>query len=72
MKEKGLLHKYNITKADGTPVDPAAEYFVLRLDENQVDKKHLEACRKAILTYAYEIKEHLPLLSKELIEKYEN
>lgn len=72
MKEKGLMKKYVIHKADRSPVDKNAEYFVLRLDKNQKDKKHLEACRKAILTYAYEIKEHLPLLSKELIEKYEN
>lgn len=54
------------------PVDPRAEYFVLRLDKDSKDKKHLEACRKAVLVYANEIKEHLPQLSKDLIERYGN
>lgn len=52
------------------PVDENAEYFVLRLDENGRDPKHISACRKAIITYAEEIKEHLPDLSKDLIERY--
>lgn len=28
----GVYQKYKITKADGSPVDPEATYFVLRLD----------------------------------------
>jgi hypothetical protein len=71
MKNKGLLHKYNITKTNGHPMDIDAEYFVLRLDDKG-EKNHVNACRKAILIYANEIKEYLPELSKELIEKYEN
>jgi hypothetical protein len=70
MKNKRLLHKYNITKANGDPVDLDAEYFVLRLDENQKDKEHFIACRKAIITYANEIENYLPELSKDLKEKY--
>lgn len=31
MSEK-LFQKYKIEKTDGTPVDPEAQYFVLRLD----------------------------------------
>jgi hypothetical protein len=72
MKDKGLIAKYIIHKLDGSPVDENAEYFVLRLDYKGKDKKHIDACRKAVLTYANEVKEHLPLLAKELIEKYEN
>ena len=34
------------------------------------DPKHVEACRKAILTYANEIRDYIPQLSKDLIEKY--
>lgn len=66
----GLHQKYVISKGDGGLIDGTAEYFVLRLDSGSSDKKHIDACRKAILTYAEEIKEHLPQLSKDLIERY--
>jgi len=51
-------------------VDEDAFYFLLRLDEGCKDKTHLEACRKAVLFYAEQIKDHLPELSKDLTEKY--
>lgn len=51
-------------------VDPEAEYFVLRLDFGGKDPKHILACRKAIHTYANEIKDHLPELAKDLIKRY--
>jgi len=69
MKNKGLFGKYIIQKSDGSPVDEGAEYFVLRLNGDG-DLKHIEACKKAILVYAEEIKDHLPLLSKDLLTKY--
>ena len=46
--------KYHITKADGSPVDPDAVYFVLRLD-NHSRPDHL-ACRSALQTYAREVR----------------
>ena len=51
-------------------VDENAEYFVLRLDKNGDDPIHIDACRKAVLVYADAIKDHLPELSKDLIERY--
>lgn len=69
-KDLGLIKKYFITKADGTEFPEDFDAFVLRLDEGQSDKIHLEACRKAVLTYAEEIKDHLPLLSQDLKTKY--
>jgi len=71
-KDKGLLPKYIITKADGSPVDPRAEYFVLRVDKHAADQIHAEACRRAIVRYAIEVQSHLPVLSKELRLKYED
>ena len=53
-------------------VNPKAEYFVLRLDKYGSDPKHIEACKKAVLYYANEIKDHLPELSKDLIKRYGN
>lgn len=41
-----LFGKYNITKADGTPTDPNAQYFVLRIDTDP-------AARSALKTYAH-------------------
>ena len=66
----GLYNRYIVSKVSGEPVDDVAEYFVLRLDEYGDDPKHIAACRKAIMTYAEEIKEHLPQLSADLIERY--
>ena len=67
--EIGLVHKYNIAKADGSEVDPNAAYFVLRYDPNQKDSIHGDACRKALRLYAEEIADHLPTLSKELLSE---
>jgi hypothetical protein len=66
----GLHLRYIVSKTDGQPVDDDAEYFVLRLDKNGSDPKHIEACRKAIITYAVVIETHLPELAKDLIERY--
>jgi hypothetical protein len=51
-------------------VDPNAEYFVLRLDSGGSDPKHIAACRKAVLAYAEAIKDHIPKLAADLIERY--
>lgn len=67
---KGLHQRYIVSKTDGEPVDDFAEYFVLRLDEGGNDIKHIKACRKAIRTYAKKIKNHLPQLSQDLLERY--
>lgn len=69
-KFQGLYNKYLVSKADKSPVDEKAEYFVLRLDENSSDPIHTKACRKAILTYAENIKNHLPTLYNDIINKY--
>lgn len=67
---KGLHQRYIVSKSNGNPVDPNAEYFVLRVDLNGSDSKHIEACRKAVITYAKNIREHLPKLAQDLIERY--
>lgn len=68
--DKGLYQRYIISKTSGEQVDPEAEYFVLRVDKNGSDPKHIAACRKAILKYAEEIKDHLPQLSEDIINRY--
>jgi hypothetical protein len=70
-RKRGVYTKYNITKADGSPVDPGADYFVLRLDQNPGgDAKHVEACRVAILAYAEAVKDHLPVLAAEIVDRF--
>ena len=69
---KGLHQKHHIQKINSSglePLDEGFEGFVLRLDKGG-DPKHVEACRKAILTYAEEIKDYLPELSKDLFDRY--
>jgi hypothetical protein len=43
--DKGVYGKYVLSKADGTPLDPEACYFVLRLDKDK-------AARMAAMEYA--------------------
>ena len=52
------------------PVDPDAEYFVLRLDTGGSDIEHIKAGRIGIHAYAEAIKHHLPQLSSDLIKRY--
>lgn len=66
---KGLHNRYLISRTDGTPINPKNVYFILKL-EGEGDPIHMEACRKAVLKYADEIKEHLPELSKDLFDRY--
>ncbi len=69
MKNKGLFGKYRILKADGSPVNPQNEYFVLKV-AGVGDERHIAACRKAVLVYADEIESELPLLAKDLRRLY--
>ena len=59
---KGIYSKYIIGKADGSRVDPDADYFVLRIDKD----KH---ARKALKAYADSIKEENPRLSEDIYLK---
>lgn len=54
-----LYHKYHITHSDGTPVDPKAEYFVLRIDKDP-------DARMALRTYIDMIAPRDPEFAKEL------
>ena len=54
-----LESKYIVTRADGSPIDPTADYFLLRLDSDL-------AARKAALHYADLIQEDNPLLADDL------
>jgi len=56
---KGLYGKYKIEKTDGTPIDPKAQYFVLRLDTDPY-------ARRAIRKYAVYMDEVNPQLGREL------
>ena len=46
---KGLFGKYRIEKVDGSPVDPGAVYFTLRLDTDPharaAIRAYIESCR---------------------------
>jgi hypothetical protein len=55
-----LFNKYEIKKGDGSPVDPEAQYFVLRIDTDP-------AARFAIVAYASFIKRSDPQFSRELL-----
>lgn len=54
-----LYNKYIVTKTDGSPVDPDAQYFVLRIDTDP-------AARHAVLQYAAYIGASDPEFADEL------
>lgn len=57
--QRGLYRKYRVEKTDDSPVDPDAEYFVLRLDTDA-------NARIAAQVYAALIEQTQPLLSEQL------
>lgn len=59
---KGYYQKYIIAKMDGSPVDPHADYFVLRLDTD-------EHARAVVRHYAHRIQSQNPLLAEELRQR---
>lgn len=65
-RNTGIIEKYIIKRADGTPISTRARYFVLRYDQFQNDPIHMKACHEGLLAYAEAIKDHLPVLSKDL------
>lgn len=58
----GIYEKYTITKTDGTPIDPKAQYFVLRLDTDL-------AARIAAVAYAAACEADHPELAADLRAK---
>ncbi|MFN6475284.1 hypothetical protein [Nostoc sp. DedQUE07] len=57
----GLFGKYIIQKADGIPIDPNAQYFVLRPDTDR-------AARVAIRAYIQELSDEDAVLKQDLID----
>lgn len=62
--ESSLYRKYIVSKANGQPIDPQADYFVLRLDTDP-------AARAAAYCYAREVENDFPGLAEELIDRLE-
>ena len=58
-ERQGLYGKYITTKADGSPVDPGAQYFTLRIDTDL-------GARKALVTYIEHCADHDRQLAREL------
>jgi len=64
-KQGGYVKKYIISKTDGTPTDPKADYFVLRLDKDP-------HAQKAILKYAESVRKDNPQLADDIHTKMVN
>ena len=59
MDKRGIYGKYKIEKTDGSPVDPKAIYFTLRLDTD----KH---ARAAVRAYIESCRDEQPKLAQDL------
>lgn len=68
---KGLYTKYVIQKSDGSPVDPEAQYFILRIDKGD----YVMACRAALAVFARRVRLRNPTLADDietkLLSKYD-
>ncbi len=62
MNTKGLYNKYIVTKADGSEIDPDAQYFVLRADTDPHSFP-------ALVAYALSIQDENSVLAYELLSK---
>lgn len=60
--KQGWYLKYNIEKSDGSPMDPEADYFVLRLDKDP-------HARKAADAYAKSVARENPTLANDLRQR---
>jgi hypothetical protein len=61
----GLFNKYTVTKTNGEPTDPGAQYFVLRIDTDY-------AARFALTSYISAIQERQPEFAQQLIDWLES
>jgi len=66
--EKGLYKKYLIYKTSGKPIDPNAEFIVLRIDGG----RYLHACRAGAAAFAEAVREHNPRLANDIQAKLED
>ena len=57
---RGLYKKHIVTRADGSPTDPDAQYFVLRIDTDP-------HARAALRTYVALVREDNPVLAVDLL-----
>jgi len=60
MSEKGFYQKYKVEYADGSPIDPRAQYLVLRLDAGE----YLSACRAGAAAFAEAVEPQNPKLAQ--------
>ena len=64
MDQRGIYGKYLVEKSDGSPVDPKAIYFTLRLDTDP-------HARAAVRAYATSCQAENPDLAADLINLLE-
>lgn len=61
-----IRRKYDIRKADGSPVDPTAEYFVLRIDRDENDEPRDPHAHAALHAYADSVEVENPEFANDL------
>lgn len=65
VEKRGIYGKYRVEKSDGSPVDPKAVYFTLRLDTDP-------HARAAVRAYAASCQAENPDLAADLINLLED
>jgi hypothetical protein len=65
-KHNGLYRKYQIAKADGSPLDPEARYFPLRYDGTDPNAE------LALQVYAASVRAYNPKLADDILAALKN
>jgi len=61
-KMKGLYQKYVVSKKSGKPIDPKAQFIVLRVDGGQ----YVQACRAGVAAFGEAVREKNPALADDI------
>ena len=64
---RGFYKKYIVTKTSGNPMDPEAEFIVLRIDKGI----YLHACRAGAAAFAEAVRGENPLLANGIQTRLE-
>lgn len=66
--KKGLYQKYIVTKTNGKPLDPEAEFIVLRIDGGQ----YVDACRVGAAAFAEAVRPLNEILAHDIRRRLED
>jgi hypothetical protein len=69
-KELGIKRKYNVEKTDGTPLDPGAKYFVIRVDQDPFAEPTLKSYASSVYPVNTKLASHVMDLAEHRVRMW--